>query len=172
MQEIIEIRNRRTSINIFIDQFGGIIGLQSGLIICSFFIDFSWVIIGQIILLPIFIVLLVSKFNKPVKRILIIKPDKLFQFHVSTTGQTEKIIKIPFDNLKIERKFKWLLNYYQEVLEIKDKDTLKVVVPINKSNSNFVNDLLIEIELLPDLISMNKSIIETKKSTKAQQRLK
>ena len=163
MQEIIEIRNRRTSINIFIDQFGGIIGLQSGLIICSFFIDFSWVIIGQIILLPIFIIFLFSKYNKPVKRILIIKPARLFQFHVSTTGQAEKIITIPFDNFKIERRFKWLMNYYQEVFEIKDEEILKIVVPINKSNSDFVKDMLNMIELLPDLILMNKSIIETKK---------
>ena len=163
MQEIIEIRNKRTSINFFNDQFGGIIGLQSGLIICSFFIDFSWVIIGQIILLPIFIIFLVSKYNKPVRRILIIKPDKLFQFHVSTTGHAEKIITIPFDNLQIERRFKWLMNYYQEVLEIKDKEILKIVIPIYISNSDFIKDILNVIELLPDLILMNESIIETKK---------
>ena len=162
MQEIIELRNKRTSISFFIDQFAGIIGLQSGLIICSFFLDFSWVIIGQIILLPIFVIFHISKYNKPVKKILIIKPDKLFQFHVSTTGQTEKIIKIPFDNLKIERRFKWLMNYYQEVLEIKDKEMLKIVIPTYKSNSDFIKDFLNVIELMPDLILMNDSIIETK----------
>lgn len=55
------------------------------------------------------------------------------------------------------------MNYYSEVLEIKGENTLKIVIPIIKSDPNFVRDILTEIDLLGDLIFMNKSIIETKK---------
>lgn len=142
------IYNKRSNWKTFMDQFGEIIGLETGLIICSFFFELKWIIVGQFFLIPIFIILILSKYSKSIDKVLINRTENIFQFHLSNFLKSEKIVVIPFEHIKIDRKFKWILNYYTEIIEIKEVDKNRIIIPINKSNSEFIREYLAEIEFL------------------------
>jgi hypothetical protein len=150
MDRIVKIKNDKGLVSLLISQYGQIFGIELGILICSFFVETNNIQLIQIVALPIIIILIFSKSNKPITYITIDNNAKVFHFKKALIGQFCMKIEIPFDDFGIIQRWKWLLNFYQEVLEIKCGDHIEIVIPINKSNSKFIEKYISEINLLLD----------------------
>lgn len=116
----------------FIIQYGQILGLEFGLIICNSFIDMNFYVF-QLLLLPIFLLLLISKYNKSVTTILIDVKNKSIAFNLNSYLLFNKNFQIPFNKLIVQLRWKWLLNYYSQVIEIRDAKKIVAVIPLKGS---------------------------------------
>jgi predicted membrane metal-binding protein len=116
----------------FIIQYGHIIGFEVGLIICSNYVDFNFLVF-QLLIIPVFFVLIISKYNKSVTKIEIDYDNKFLRLQKNYFLILTKSFEIPFDRLSFQQRMKWLLNFYTQVLEIKESGKLLVVIPLNGS---------------------------------------
>jgi hypothetical protein len=121
---------KRPLFRMFIIQFAEILGLEFGLLICSYYIEFSfWTF--QLVLLPIFFVLLlISKYNKSVTLIEIDIDNKLFIFNQNYLMLASKYYEMAFDEIHITIKWKWLFTRFMQVIEINQNEKTVVVIPL------------------------------------------
>ena len=158
MKSIIEIKNNRKLVGLLISQIGEIIGIEAAVFICYFFLDIN-IIIFQLIVTPIIFILILSKYTRPVIETQIDKDSEIFIFSVLRLGINRSSIEIPFDKIRIIKKWKWLLNFYSEVIEIKNGNETRIVIPV-KDNSDFSDQLLSEIEQMINLEIIDKKQIK------------
>ena len=151
MENIINIQNNRNYKKLIAEQLGQIIGIEIAIIICAFLVNIEIVLFLQIIVLPVILILIVAKYNKPIISVRIDSAAKIFTFQIAKIGRKYQIVNVPFDDILIVQKWKWLLNAYQEVLEIRSNDITKIVNPLNKANSQFINQFMSEIYKMRDL---------------------
>ena len=109
------------------------------------FVDLNFVLF-QLILTVYFVAVLFSKYNKPITRIAF-DYDKREIIITVASILYKKTYTIPFKNLKMSIKMKFLMNYYSKVLEIKNKEKVAVILPIKNSlwGKNEIRGLLAEI---------------------------
>jgi hypothetical protein len=152
---------KRPIFRIFLIQYGEILGLETGLVICSQYIDFSFYIF-QLLLIPIFILLAVSKYNKSITSITIDNSNRLFKIKQDYFLVLTKDFEIPFVNVYFQVRWKWLMNFYSQVIEIKENGKLIAVIPLKgsiwnrnelKCLVNKVNELSNKNEIKADLSS-------------------
>ena len=169
MENIINIQNNRNYKKLIAEQLGQIIGIEIAIIICAFLVNIEIVLFLQIIVLPVILILIVAKYNKPIISVRIDSAAKIFTFQIAKIGRKYQIVNVPFDDILIVQKWKWLLNAYQEVLEIRSNDITKIVNPLNKANSQFINQFMSEIYKMRDLELIKGkqvSIFNSKKSSR------
>jgi hypothetical protein len=123
---------KRPLFRIFIIQFGEILGFELGLVICYQFIHVSFWLL-QLMLVPIFLILMFSQYNKPIISIIFDMEKSVLRMRKISFCCVEKEYVIPFEQVSARVRSKWLLNYYSQVLEIKEKDMLVTVIPIRGS---------------------------------------
>jgi hypothetical protein len=140
------IENKLSLFDILFEQFGAIVTYEMSLILCSFFVDREIIEIIQIILLPVFILYLVSNFNKPILEVDVDYENSQFTFKKAYFARVCSSIQIPFNEIEFVQKGKWLMNYYHNVVEIKHLGEAKIVIPKNKKNSSFTESLIKEFE--------------------------
>ena len=135
--------NKKPLLKIFIIQYGHIIGFEAGLIISYHFIDFNFYVF-QLLLMPVFLVLIISKYNKSITTIEIDNNNKVIIIKKNFFLIITKKYEIPFKYIYFKLRWKWLLNFYSEVIEIKERGRLIAVIPLKSSiwNKNEINELI------------------------------
>lgn len=166
MNIIREIRNEKTLFKLLLTQIGHIIGIETGLFICVFFVDLNLLRIIQLAVLPVIIILIFSKFNKPVINVKTDSTDNLFYFKVAFLGQYSRTIIIPFSEILITKKAKWVIRSYEEVIEINQRGKTRIIIPINTENSNFISCFVNELMTLKDSKQLGEEQIKVKSETK------
>jgi hypothetical protein len=128
---------------IFLIQYGHILGLEIGLIISYNYVDFNFYVF-QLLLMPIFFVLVISKYNKSITSIELDNNNKLIKLNQNFFLISTKKYEIPFKDIFFKLRWKWLLNYYSQVIEIKEGGRLIAVIPVKGSiwNKDELNMLL------------------------------
>lgn len=127
-------------------QLGEILILEFIFIVIMLFVNLNFVLF-QLILTVYFTAVLFSKYNKPITRIAF--DFKKSNIIISVAGVlNKKTYTIPFEDLKMTIKMKFIMNYYSKVLEIKSKDKVVVILPVKNSlwDKNEIMGLLSEIE--------------------------
>ena len=127
----------------FLIQYGYILGLEAGLLISYNYIDFNFYVF-QLLLVPVFLVILFSKYNKSITTIEIDINSKLIRINQNLFLIFTKKYEISFKDIHIKSRWKWLLIYYTQVIEIKDKGKLIAVIPLKGSiwNKDELNELI------------------------------
>lgn len=97
----LKIENKLSFFNILFEQFGSISVYEIALIFCSFFVDQEIILITQLMFIPVFILYLNAKFNKPVMYVEIDMTNEIYIFGIAQIGRKEKKIEIPFKDIKI-----------------------------------------------------------------------
>lgn len=135
----------------FMIQYGQILGIEIGLIICNNFIDMNFYIF-QLLLLPVFLLLLISRYNKSVTTILIDVKNEIISLNLNSYLLYNKNFQIPFNDVVIQLKWKWLLNYYSQVIEISDADKIIAVIPLKGSiwNEDELNNFIQRLKVLKE----------------------
>ncbi len=123
------ILQKKPIFKIFQIQFGDFLALETGLLIGCYYVDLSFVIF-QLLLLPIFVVILISKYTKSVTLIEIDYNNKLLRFKQNYFLISSKKYEITFNEADIKIRWKWLLNYYSQVIEINKNGKLIMVIPL------------------------------------------
>jgi hypothetical protein len=152
---IIEIKNTKSLFSLLVIQSGGIIGIELGLLICYFFVDLTVVKVIQLCVIPIIIIIAFSKYNKPLINIKIDFSNKIIIFDNAIIGRYSNRTIISFDQLYVNKRWKWLLNIYQEVIEISEGNLKKIVIPI-VDNKQFINNFLKELIKLKDSVILRE----------------
>jgi hypothetical protein len=127
----------------FLIQYGYILGLEAGLLISYNYVDFNFYVF-QLLLMPVFLVLIFSKYNKSITTIEIDINNKLIRLNQNLFLILTKKYEISFKDIYIKLRWKWLLNYYTQVIEIKEKGKLIAVIPLKGSiwNMDELNKLI------------------------------
>jgi len=126
------IFSKNPLLKIFLIQYGQILSFEVGLIICYMYTDINFYVF-QFALVPIFIILIFSKYNKSITTIDIDYNNKLFTLKKNYFLVYTKTYKIPFEKIFIQLRWKWLLNFYSQVIEISENGKLIAVIPIKSS---------------------------------------
>ena len=153
-----EIRNKVSLFSILTRQLGSIVGIEVGLIICYFFVDFEIIMVIQIRVIPIILIILFSKYTNPLINIKIDYSNQNLQFNNAILGKHCRLTKITFDQIFVQKRWKWLLNFYQEVIEIKEGSAIKIVVPII-DNKQFIDALIQELQKMKAMNFIKKKQI-------------
>jgi hypothetical protein len=123
---------KRPIFRVFLIQYGEILGLETGLVLCYHYIDFSFYVF-QLLLIPIFFLLIFSKYNKSITSIIIDCSNKIFKIKQDYFLVLTKDFEIPFVNVYFQVRWKWLMNFYSQVIEIKENGKLIAVIPLKGS---------------------------------------
>jgi hypothetical protein len=126
MEDIELIKNPKLQILFF--QFGDILSLEAGLLIYYFFLDFQFYIF-QSAVIPIFLYLTFTKYTKSVTNIRIDGKNRMIYIKLCYFLIYSKCFYIPFNEIKIKIRNKWLLRYYYEVFEFKKNNKTIAVIP-------------------------------------------
>lgn len=145
---------KRPIFKIFLIQYGEILGLEIGLILCYYYIDFSFFVF-QLLLIPIFLLLISSKYNKSITSIIIDYSNRIIKIKQNYFLAFTKDFEIPFDNVYFKIRWKWLMNFYSQVIEIKKNGKLIAVIPLKGSIWN-INELRCLINKLNELSNKNE----------------
>ena len=158
---------KTTKFSIFSSKFGDILVFEAGVIIAGVFSIFSfWKI--QLIALPFFILFfLLPKYNNTITKIIIDEKKQIFIIFIDYFIAKKKYT-IDFKNLNINARFKWLFNYYEDVIEIKNKNKIIAVMPITGSKYQ-KNEKKRLIDLFRDLAS--EGLIEYSETEKVKKSL-
>jgi len=110
-------------------QFLEIVIIEFTILICYCFLEFKIASIVQIVFLPIIFYLFIAKHTKSVTDIIVDLDQETFYLRVNYFIFLNKEYNIPVRDLKIQIRYKWLLNFYFEVIEIKKKNKTVAVIP-------------------------------------------
>lgn len=91
-----------------------------GIIICYFFVDLGIIKLIQLCAIPIILIIAFSKYNKPLISVKFDYINKNVLFANAIIGRYSRTTVIPFNQLYVNQRWKWLLNFYQEVIEISE----------------------------------------------------
>ncbi|UBM62541.1 hypothetical protein LA303_00835 [Candidatus Sulfidibacterium hydrothermale] len=131
---MINFKFKAPNFDVFYSKFSGIIGIEIGVVLGGIYSMFSfWEI--QLFALPVILVLLLSKYNNTITEISIDEEKQIFIIFINSFINKKKYI-LNFTDLKVNVRFKWLLNYYGDVIEIKNKNNIIAVIPIAGSEYN------------------------------------
>ena len=166
MNIIREIRNEKTIIKLLSTQIGEILGILTGLVLGAFFVDLNTLRIVLFGVIPVIIILIFSKYNKPVIKVKIDTTHNLIYFKVAFLGQYSRTIIIPFSEILITKKAKWSFRSYGEVIEIKQREKTRIVILIYWEDSNFINCFVNELMTLKDSKQLGAEQIKIKSEIK------
>ena len=113
----------------FLGQFGAIIILEAVLLLISTLAKINFIAFQSVLIL-IFAIILLSKYNKPVLKIIISYERKEMAIKYVNIFSIKEII-IPFKEIKISLKLKLLINNIAKVIEIKRDNRAMVVIPFS-----------------------------------------
>jgi hypothetical protein len=153
-----EIKNNKSLVVLLTRQLGGIIGIELGIIICSFFVDMKIIRTIQLCVIPVILIIIFSKYTKPLVNVKIDYSDRLLLFNNAIIGKYCRLTRISFEQLYVQKRWKWLLNIYQEVVEIKEGKATRIVIPVIE-NKKFVDHFIQEVIKLKDSNHINENQI-------------
>ena len=142
--------NKCPYFKMFFLQFGDILAIETGLLICFRFIDLFSFYIFQLAIIPVFLFLLFAKYTKSVTKILLDIKKRQLCLRVNYFLIYNKSYDIQFIQLNIKIRNKWLLRYYYEIIEIKMNNKTIVVIPYklsiwNETEFNKMKDIIEEL---------------------------
>lgn len=126
-----EFKSRASFIKQCYFQFAEIIGIEAGLIVTSFFLEFDF-LIGQFIVIVIALLIYFSKSNKAITTITFDYENEYLEL-ISFQYFHYKQKKIFFRDLRIILRMRFILNFYTKVIEFYNDDKLIAVLPLSNS---------------------------------------
>jgi hypothetical protein len=148
--EKIELK-KRPLLKMFFFQFGDILAIEIGLLICFLFGDIPFLYVLQLAVIPVFLYLIITKYTKSVTTIKIDIQNQRINLCVNYFLIYNKCYDLPFKEIEIKIRNKWLLRYYYEVIEIKLNNKNIAVIPYqisiwNKEDLDKLKDLFKDLE--------------------------
>lgn len=114
-------------------QFGDILTLETGVLICYLFVDWFLFYILQLSVIPVFLYLLITKYTKSVTEIILDFNERRISLRVNYFLMYYKSYDMSFDKVKIKIGNKWLLRFYYETIEFRLNNTTIAAIPYKMS---------------------------------------